>query len=305
MKVLMLSGDKNVLIPNTDAFKRLSLQRSSVEKLDVYVWPQVHSAWEIISAAKQNNYDVVTVQDPFWRGMLAWRVARKSGAKFNVQVHSDLETQSFLRHILAQIVLRHADSIRIVSERIKTQVERMSIQAPIRVLPVYVDLEHFRSIIPQAHSQKTLLWIGRFEDEKDPRLAVNILKDIRSGGLDVKLVMLGEGTLLDILRQDVKDLPVEFPGWQDPAQYLAKSDAVLSTSPRESWGASIVEALAVGVPVVSMDVGVAKEAGAIVVPKRDLAKATTEVLRTGDKAVLKLSLLEREAWAKRWRETLI
>ncbi|MDP2652147.1 MAG: hypothetical protein Q8O94_03355, partial [bacterium] len=68
MKVLMISGDKNLLVKGSEASARLELQKSQAEQLDVFVWPQVHSRIEIWRAAKKNRYDVVTAQDPFWRG---------------------------------------------------------------------------------------------------------------------------------------------------------------------------------------------------------------------------------------------
>lgn len=66
-----------------------------------------------------------------------------------------------------------------------------------------------------------------------------------------------------------------------PAVFLETADVVLCTSLYESWGASIVEALAAGVPVVAPDVGVAKEAGATVVPRAQLAEAVVRVLEEG------------------------
>jgi hypothetical protein len=60
------------------------------------------------------------------------------------------------------------------------------------------------------------------------------------------------------------------------------TDVVLGTlaSPGESWGASIVEALA-EVPGVAPDVGIAKEAGAIVVTRQDLAGTLCDVAKIG------------------------
>ena len=100
------------------------------------------------------------------------------------------------------------------------------------------------------------------------------------------------------------DMRVEFPGWQDPAPYLARAGVVLCTSKHESWGESIVEALAAGVPVVAPDVGVAREAGAVIAARSDLAQALTEALRSGARGELKLKLLSREEWAGAWRNSL-
>ena len=62
--------------------------------------------------------------------------------------------------------------------------------------------------------------------------------------------------------------------------------------------------LARGVTVVAPDVGVAKEAGAIVVPRSELAEATIRVLQTGERGMLKMRLLTAEVWTREWRESL-
>jgi glycosyltransferase involved in cell wall biosynthesis len=304
MKVLMISGDKNLLDPLSSAGKRLALQRAQVDKLDVFVWPQVHSLRSIIKAAYRERYDSVTAQDPFWRGHLAWHVARMTHARLNMQVHTDLQAESWIRRTWAYMQLRHADSVRVVSQGLKRDIEQR-VHVPGFVLPVYIDVTRFKNIQRQPHEQKTILWIGRFEPEKDPQRAVKVLRDVRGKGIDAKLVMLGAGSLENKLHQEAAGLPVEFPGWGDTLQYLATADVVLCTSLRESWGASIVEALASGVPVVAPDVGVAREAGATIVEREQAAERVVETLKEGMQGTLLLELPNAEEWAKRWRETLV
>jgi glycosyltransferase involved in cell wall biosynthesis len=290
MKVLMITGDKRF----GPGHPRYDLQAAQVEKLVSIYWGR-GSMWPKMP---QEYFDVVTVQDPFWRGLFAWRVARRIGAKFNVQAHTSILT------ILGKFILRRADSIRVVSEKIKKQVENIGVTAPIHILPIYIDVSKFKNLVRQPHNQKTILWVGRFETEKDPALAVGILKQICAQKIDVKLVMLGAGSLEQELRSLAEGLPVEFPGWQDPLLYLQTADVVLCTSKHESYGASIIEALAAGAPVVAPDVGVARAAGAIVVPREKLAEAVAGVLKSGQRGELKLQLPNAEQWAKQWKETL-
>lgn len=304
MKVLMISGDKKLLERGTDAYARLALQQAQVEQLDVYIWPQAHSMREIFRAARATHYDVVTAQDPFWRGLVARRAARISGAKLNVQVHADIAVQSFIKRILARVVLHRADSIRVVSEKIKQQIKNFEVKAPIHVLPIYVDISRFQTIVRKPHAQKTILWIGRFEDEKDPLQAIKILKEVRKAAIDAKLVMLGVGSLEPALRKSAAGLPVEFPGWQDPLSYLAEASMVLCTSRHESWGASIVEALAAGVPVVAPDIGIARGAGATIAERTELAHKTIEVLQNNMAGKLLLILPNAKEWAIQWKQSL-
>ena len=308
MKVLMISGDKNILDPTSPVYKRFELQKSQVERLDVFVWPQVHSVGDILKAVRAHSYDVVTAQDPFWRGFLAWRVARRSGAKLNLQVHTDLKATFLFRRLLARFLLRRADSIRVVSERIKEYLAPLHLHANVSILPIYIDLTSFARLPHRPHPrfQKTILWIGRFEPEKDPLLALSVLKQVRDAGVDVGLIMLGSGSLESKLRVQAAPLAsyVEFPGWQGPAPYLEMVDVVISTSKHESYGVSVIEALASGVPVVSPDVGIAREAGAMIASRPDLAARTVDVLRSGVRGELKLTPLSAEVWAQQWRETL-
>ncbi|MCR4333491.1 MAG: glycosyltransferase [Patescibacteria group bacterium] len=305
MKVLMISGDRYLLEAGTEAHARLVLQRAQVEQLDVFVWPQVHSRSEIMRAARATAYDVVTAQDPFWRGLVARRAARVAGARLNLQVHTDLSAQPLFRRLLARFLLRRADSVRVVSERVRAQVQALGVTAPIHVLPVYVDVSRFEKVVREPHTQKTILWVGRFEKEKDPLRAVSVLKEVRTTGVDAKLVMLGSGMLESELRQQSAGLSVEFPGWQDTVRYLPTADLVLCTSLHESWGASIVEALAAGVPVVAPDVGIAKEAGATIASRAELTGKVIETLRAGQRGELKLFIPSAEEWAERWLGTLI
>jgi glycosyltransferase involved in cell wall biosynthesis len=308
MKVLMISGDKNVFVEGSDAAKRLALQRAQVEKLDVFGYrgrmSAVQGFFEVMIAALCTRYDVVTVQEPFWRGLLGLMAARVSGARLNIQVHTDFSTYSGFRHILAQIVLRHADSFRVVSQKIGEQIKKYA-HGQIHILPIYIDLERFRQVMREQHEQKTILWIGRFEREKDPLAAIEILKNVRHDIPDARLVMLGSGSLLPKLERASQGLPVLFAGWHEPLEYLKTADVVVSTSKHESFGASIVEALAAGVPVVAPDVGIAKEAGAIVVERSKLAEAVIEVLQNATRGILKISMPTKEEWAKAWKESLI
>jgi hypothetical protein len=66
----------------------------------------------------------------------------------------------------------------------------------------------------------------------------------------------------------------------------------------------MVEALAAGCAVAAPDVGVAKEAGARVVPRQELGTAVVDMLRSGARGQLRFALPSREEWARRWKEAL-
>jgi glycosyltransferase involved in cell wall biosynthesis len=302
MRVLMITGDTRF----GPGHPRYDLQRSAVDELKVVFWGARHrSPFPIWVAAIRTKPDIVMAEDPFWRGLIAWIAARLCGARFIAQVHTNLSSQTWKRQsALARVVLKHADSVRVVSEKVKQQVGKFAPDAKVTVLPVYIDLDKFKQIVPVPHTSKSILWVGRFEDEKDPLAAIEIFKKVRAQGIDAKLIMLGTGALEQPLRIAAKGLPVDFPGWQDPLPYLAGADVVLCTSRHESWGASMVEALAAGVPVVAPDVGVAREAGAIVAPRETLHEAVSRVLTSGVRGRLQLTMPSREEWVAQWVASL-
>lgn len=306
----MISGDRRLLEGGSVAHERLELQRAQVEQLDVLVWPQVHSLRDIAKAARATHYDVITAQDPFWRGCVAYFFARRMGAKLNLQLHTELSAQPLWRRLVGAYLLRRADTVRVVSQKIKDSLAPLGLRTSVEVLPIYLDLSAFVALAHRPHPKfaKVLLWVGRFEAEKDPLAMITILQDVRRKVPDAGLVMLGEGSLAGALRTQLSrvalDNWVEFPGWQAPQPFLAQADVVVSTSRYEGFGASIVEALAAGVPTVAPDVGVAREAGATVVPRAQLAAAATEVLQGGRRGALQLPMLSKEAWAAAWARSL-
>jgi glycosyltransferase involved in cell wall biosynthesis len=296
MKVLMITGDKSF----GPAHERYELQKSVVEVLEVVYWGR-GSMWPKLPDGK---FDVVTAQDPFWRGLFGMWVAKRKRTTLNIQVHTDLSVYSGLKHILPKIVLRHADTIRVVSNKIKSQVEHIGVNANITVLPVFVDISKFKNAVRREHAGKNILWVGRFEEEKNPLQAIEVFKEVLKAEPAAHLTMLGTGSLDGQIREAAIGLPVTLAGWQDTANFLATADVVLCTSVHESWGASIVEALLAGVPVVAPDVGIAKEAGATIMPRQELYKGVLEALSSGQKAQLQIPLLEKSEWAKTWGKSL-
>ncbi len=296
MNVLVITGDRSFVAGNP----RFDTQASTVEYFEVVYWgrgalfPKVHGT----------SFDVVTTQDPFLRAAVGWFFAWRFKAQLHIQVHSDIRAQSLWKRALGRFMLRRADSIRVVSQKIKNQVLRIGARAPISVLPVFVDIERFQKMKRIPDAQPLILWIGRFEEEKDPLFAVEVFRRLHEKHRDVRLIMLGTGSLEEKVHQAASDLPIEFPGWQDTIPFLSRAHVVLCTSHAESWGASIVEALAAGVPVVAPDVGIAREAGALVVPRQELADAVWDVIRSLPYVELKLNLLSKEAWATAWRNAL-
>jgi glycosyltransferase involved in cell wall biosynthesis len=320
MKVLMISGDTNVLKEGTAAHQRYLLQAAQVEQLSVLCRnpgeSKLSAAMRMIKGGSKDKWDVVTAQDPFWLGAIARRIAKKTGATLQIQVHTDLAAQPLWKRMFARLQLRRADSIRVVSERIKKTLEPMRLRARITVLPVFIDKEAIRAAAPAdlktafPQFEKIVLVASRLEPEKNVALAIESFREILRAVPKAGLIIAGGGSQLGSLQALAKKLGIEpqviFLGQRSDIFSLYKSANVfLNTSRYEGFGASIVEALAAGCAVVSTDVGVAREAGATIASKKkEIGKKAAEILLSGTHGELKLLLPPALEWSQAWKDSL-
>jgi glycosyltransferase involved in cell wall biosynthesis len=158
----------------------------------------------------------------------------------------------------------------------------------VTVLPIFVDALHFATIPRMKHPRWkiALLAVGRFEKEKRFELAIDALAAARAKGHDVGLTLVGEGRERGTYYRHAQRLRVadrvEIVGWHnDLSKFYSEADIVLVTSRYEGYGLVIVEALSAGVPVLSTDVGVAREAGAVVVPAKEFSQALVRWIESG------------------------
>jgi len=108
---------------------------------------------------------------------------------------------------------------------------------------------------PRGGGSRHILWIGRLEAQKDPKLALQVIAAMKG---PTHLTMLGDGSLRDQVSREISAMglsqKVTMAGYVPEIEsHLAAADALLITSRYEGGPAVAVEALAHGVPVVSTD----------------------------------------------------
>lgn len=115
-----------------------------------------------------------------------------------------------------------------------------------------------RDLTPTTKSFN-LIWIGRFAEIKNPKLALEVFYLLQSNKkFTFQLTMIGDGKLLADCKNFALDkkLEVNFTGWMpDVSQELAKADLLLFTSENEGFGMVAVEAALQDVLVVSTKCG--------------------------------------------------
>lgn len=251
----------------------------------LYVWNAVSLGKKIITKHLQSNNSpwIVTTQDPFETGLAGYRIAKRFKIRLQIQVHTDFLNQHFLnesklnrtRLKLATFLIPKADCIRVVSRTIKDLILREFPRVKpdsVTVLPIFVDITKIKTVdqsldLHKKYSQFNfiILVVARLEQEKNITLAIQTLKNILPRYPKTGLVIVGEGNEkihLKKLAQSEKMLEnnVIFEGWQrNLSPYYQTADMLLVTSHYEGFGRMFIEAASVGCPIVTTNVGIARE----------------------------------------------
>ena len=134
------------------------------------------------------------------------------------------------------------------------------------VVPLGVEVGEFgpwrrdpklRAQLGLSDEQPLIIYAGRLDSEKKPDVVVEAFRRLPAG-LDAKLVLLGEGPL----RADIDalgDKRIIMPGYMksrtELARWLASADIYASGMADETFGISVIEAQASGLPVVGVAAG--------------------------------------------------
>jgi alpha-1,6-mannosyltransferase len=137
---------------------------------------------------------------------------------------------------------------------------------PLRVVPLGVELGEFgpgrrdpqlRAKLGLADDQPLIIYVGRLDGEKKPDLVVDAFRRLPQA-LGARLVLLGEGPLRTEIAA-LGDERILMPGYvknrAELARWLASSDLYASAMADETFGVSIIEAQASGLPVVGVAAG--------------------------------------------------
>jgi glycosyltransferase involved in cell wall biosynthesis len=187
------------------------------------------------------------------------------------------------------------------------------------LVPPGVDTDLFSPPAPGRSREQRVLYVGRVERTsrwKGLQVLVDALPALRERVPDVRLEVVGTGDDVPHLRRQAERLGVadaiEWTGAVDhaelPERYRRAGVTVLpSLTESESFGITLVEAMATGCPVVGSDVGgipyvVRDGADGLLTPPGDpaaLARALTTVLLDPVRAAA-MGVAGREAAVSRW-----
>jgi alpha-1,6-mannosyltransferase len=133
----------------------------------------------------------------------------------------------------------------------------------VHILPLGVELDAFapgrrdpalRRTLGLADDQPLLIYVGRLDVEKRPDIVVEAFRQL-PGSMGARLVIIGQGPMKEQF-EALGDPRIVTPGFvnnrEELARWLASADIYVSAMPNETFGVSVIEAQASGLPVVGV-----------------------------------------------------
>lgn len=306
MKILMISGDNAIVDVASEVHGRMKSYAHMCDELHIVVLGGEtsfkHSYGNLflysmsgnkiiqrIAAYRmarlivaQERIDVVTAQSSDELGLIAYVAARRSGARLQLQVHTDICSPWYrragavprIRYMLARFFLRRADCVRVVSRRVaKSLVDDLHIPvSSLTVLPVFTDVQAFtpqrtkiRKDVRTQESVCAMIAVGRMkEKEKNFSMLIRAMVEVIKKFPTAVLVIVGDGpdkeyyqSLISVFRLERN---VFLEQWRNDLPLFYKSfDLMVVPSYVEGWGRVIIEGMASELPVLMTDVGAAGE----------------------------------------------
>ncbi len=256
---------------------------------------------------KNGGAVIVSSQDPFELGLIAYFIAWWFSVGLHLQVHIDFFSPFFKREslrnrlqaLLARFLLPRADAVRVVSRKIASYVESIGVPAErITTAPIYIDNQKIIDIPPSEiflerykRFSPRVLCASRLVKQKNIDLTIESFAKLVAVVPSAGLIIVGRGSerghLEALVRVRGLEKHIIFEEWTDQVfGYMKASDIFLLSSDYEGWGMTVVEASALGTPVIMTNVGCANEflfdgQNGMVVPVRDLSSFTKKLIQLG------------------------
>lgn len=172
----------------------------------------------------------------------------------------------WLSYGYAEITYREFDHVYTLGEPARAALAKRKITQT-SVLPLGTDTALFSPRVADPDYRRSLglpgdgpllIYAGRIDNEKRADRLVDMFRKLPPN-LGAAMVMMGDGKLRGELTRRAAGLPIAFPGFErnraELAKALASSDIYVSAMADETFGISIIEAQAAGLPVVGVASG--------------------------------------------------
>ncbi len=263
-------------------------------------WPNYFRAIKDISALVEKEGIDVIHSNMFHANLIARVVAIFKKVKVVASIHNTYKKVHWNRCLINRFLSKYTSSIVVGSKDVFNDVLEFDRVNPdlVHIIPNSVDIGMSKSNLTKIEARKKICisesqfligTVGRLENQKGHEYLLKALSElIISGHNDVRLIIVGYGSLESHLKQFSSDLDLEnhvqFLGARNDLGDLYKAmDVYVMPSLWEGLSLAMVSAMAAGLPIISTRVGGAQELlsdnrGVLVEPG-DSGALATEIFR--------------------------
>jgi glycosyltransferase involved in cell wall biosynthesis len=293
-----------------------------------------NAALKLEPALRERRFDLIHIQTPFVAHYAGVALSRKLGLPRVETYHTFFEeyfhhyipavpaswTRALAR-MLSRAQCNDLDAVVVPSRAMLEVLHNYGVRTPVKIIPTGLELERlgggdgaaFRRRHEIAPDRPVLMHVGRLAFEKNIDFLLRMLVRVRAQVRDVLMIIAGEGPASAQLQRLSRRLGLQdnvvFLGYLDRSNALldcyCAGDAFVFASRTETQGLVLLEAMALGVPVVSTAIMGTRDIleagrGALVPPEdeEEFAARVVEVLR--DPALRARLSREARACAVQW-----
>ena len=247
--------------------------------------------WPVINYRKQVSYLLIDTYSTkaFWYAFLCSQLARFFNIKYIPILHGgDLPNRLKKNPMLCRVLFSNAYKNVAPSGYLKQAFEKEGFKNVIHI-PNTIEIEKYEFKL-RTELTPNLLWVRAFASIYNPKMAVKVLQQLQKQYPSATLTMVGpdkDGSL-----QTTKDfakslgITVNFSGQLTKEEWwelASKHDIFINTTHFDNTPVSVMEAMALGLPVISTNVGgipflLTNEQNALLVPDNDITAMTNAVL---------------------------
>ena len=295
---------------------------------------QLRSILQHLPELRRQHFDLIHIQTPFVAHYAGVLLSRRLSLPRVETYHTLFEEylyhyvpfvpKSWMRALARRFSrnqCNNLDALVVPSGAVLEVLRAYGVSVPIEIIPTGIEREElvggdgvaFRARHGIAPGRPTLVHVGRVAFEKNIDFLLRMLVRVRSRIPDVLLVIAGEGPALKHLRRLAARLCIAesalFVGYQDRKQALLDcyraGDVFVFASHTETQGLVLLEAMALGVPVVASAIMGTKDIlgpgkGALIARLDEVEFASKVVALLEDDALRERLGREAKGYAREW-----
>lgn len=224
---------------------------------------------------KVKEFDVIHAHTIFPSGVAAYLLAEKYEKPFIITSHGfdfyrilpknnpNHRGNSYKKKEINLIrnSIEKVSALICVSEFFGKHVKQYFPNVNLKIIPNVYDNNLFNKIGRKTHENSSscvILTVGNFISVKNHEMLIRAFRDISSNFPDIKLQIIGKGELKNFYKKICKELGllekieiIDQANHAEVAAYMKNADIYVQTSNSETFGMTIVEAMACGLPVIA------------------------------------------------------